>query len=90
MAFGKPISFVAFHKEYANEASCRKHLFHKRWPKGFVCAVLRIRGMPVITWKYVEMDETFYGAPGKSGKHGRGTGKASILVALSTMYISSF
>lgn len=31
----------------------------------------------------VEMDETFYGAPGKSGKHGRGTGKASILVALS-------
>lgn len=31
----------------------------------------------------VEMDETFYGAPGTSGKHGRGTGKASVLVALS-------
>lgn len=30
----------------------------------------------------VAMDETFFGAPGK-GKHGRGTGKSSVLVALS-------
>ena len=30
----------------------------------------------------IEMDETFYGAPG-ARKHGRGTGKTSILVALS-------
>lgn len=31
----------------------------------------------------VQMDEAFYGAPGKNGKHGRGADKVNVLIALS-------
>jgi transposase-like protein len=32
-----PISFFEFTKKFNNEEACREHLFHLRWPDGFIC-----------------------------------------------------
>lgn len=37
MAKQEEISFFEFKEKYSNEDKCREHLFHLRWPDGFIC-----------------------------------------------------
>lgn len=37
MAKQEPISFFEFKEKFNNEEACREHLFHLRWPNGFIC-----------------------------------------------------
>jgi transposase-like protein len=37
MAQQEPISFFEFKNRFNSEEACRRHLFHIRWPEGFVC-----------------------------------------------------